>query len=41
MVNERLTEDEAYSKIRKYSMEKRVSMREISEFIVISSEFKS
>lgn len=41
MVNERLTEDEAYSKIRKYSMEKRVSMREISEFIVISNEFKS
>lgn len=41
LVNERLTEDEAYSKIRKYSMEKRVSMREISEFIVISNEFKS
>lgn len=37
MLNERLTEDEAYSKIRKYSMEKRVSMREIAEFIVISN----
>lgn len=41
MINEKLTEDEAYSKIRKYSMEKRVSMREISEFIIISNEFKS
>ncbi len=41
MINEKLTEDEAYSKIRKYSMEKRVSMREIAEFIVISNEFKN
>lgn len=41
MVNENLTEDEAYAKIRKYSMEKRVTMREISEFIIISYKFKS
>ncbi|MGL6104556.1 ANTAR domain-containing response regulator [Romboutsia sp.] len=40
MVNENLTEDEAYSKIRKYSMEKRVTMREISEFIIVSYKFK-
>lgn len=41
MVNENLTEEEAYSKIRKYSMEKRVTMREISEFIIISYKFKT
>lgn len=41
MVNENLTEEEAYSKIRKYSMEKRVTMREIAEFIIISYKFKS
>lgn len=41
MVNENLTEDEAYARIRKYSMEKRVTMREISEFIIVSYKFKS
>lgn len=40
MLNENLNEDDAYSKIRKYSMEKRVTMREIAEFIIISNEFK-
>ena len=40
MINENLSEDDAYSKIRKYSMEKRVTMREIAEFITISNEFK-
>jgi len=40
MLNENLTEEEAYSKIRKYSMEKRVTMREISEFIIISNKYK-
>lgn len=41
MVNENLTEEEAYSRIRKYSMEKRVTMREISEFIIVSYKFKT
>ncbi len=40
MVNDKLTEEEAYSRIRKYSMEKRVTMREIAEFIIISNKFK-
>lgn len=40
MVNENINENEAYSKIRKYSMEKRVTMREIAEFITISNDFK-
>ena len=40
MVNENLTEEEAFSRIRKYSMEKRVTMREIAEFIIISYKFK-
>ncbi len=40
MLNENLTEEEAYSRIRKYSMEKRVTMREISEFIIISNKYK-
>lgn len=33
-----LTEEEAYNQIRKYSMDKRKSMREISEAIVLSKE---
>ena len=41
MVNDNLTEDEAYSRIRKYSMEKSVTMREIAEFIIISYKFKN
>ena len=40
MINESLTEDESYSRIRKYSMEKRVTMREIAEFIIVSNDFK-
>ena len=41
MLNENITEDEAYIRIRKYSMEKRVTMREIAEFIIVSNQFKS
>lgn len=39
MKKENISEDEAYAKIRKYSMEKRVSMREIAEFLNISNKF--
>lgn len=41
MLNSNITEDEAYNKIRKYSMEKRVTMREIAEFMIISNKFKN
>ncbi|MFI3209784.1 MAG: ANTAR domain-containing protein [Peptostreptococcaceae bacterium] len=40
MVNEKLTEEESYSKIRKISMQKRVTIREICEYIIISNNFK-
>ncbi|MGL5693904.1 MAG: ANTAR domain-containing response regulator [Peptostreptococcaceae bacterium] len=40
MVSENITEEEAYSKIRKLSMSKSVTMREIAEFIIISNKFK-
>ena len=36
----RLTEEEAYSRIRKYSMDKRKSMREVSEAIILNEEMK-
>lgn len=40
MVEEKLTEEESYSKIRKISMQKRVTIREICEYIIISNNFK-
>ena len=40
MKEENLTEEEAYGRIRKYSMDKRRSMREISEAIILSQEMK-
>lgn len=40
MKQENLTEEEAYSRIRKYSMDKRRSMREVSEAIILSEEMK-
>lgn len=38
MKKERLTEEEAYLKLRKYSMDHRKSMREVAEAIILSSE---
>ena len=35
-----LSEEEAYERIRKYSMDKRKSMREVSEAIILSEEMK-
>jgi len=40
MKEENLTEDEAYKKIRKYSMDKRRSMKEISHAIITASELR-
>lgn len=40
MANENLNEENAYSKIRKLSMQKRLTMREICEYIIISNNFK-
>jgi signal transduction protein with GAF and PtsI domain len=36
----RLNEEEAYNRIRKYSMDKRRSMREVSEAIILSEEMR-
>ncbi len=38
MKKEGLSEEEAYNKIRKYSMDKRRSMREVSEAIILNEE---
>ena len=38
MKKEGLSENEAYNKIRKYSMDKRRSMREVSEAIILNEE---
>ena len=38
MKEENLSEEEAYSRIRKYSMDNRRSMREVSEAIILSKE---
>ena len=35
-----LSEEEAYTRIRKYSMDKRRSMREVSEAIILNAEMK-
>jgi len=40
MSEENLTEEEAYLKIRKYSMDTRKTMREVAEAIILASEMK-
>ena len=40
MREEQLTEEEAYLRIRKYSMDHRKTMREIAEAIILSTEIK-
>ncbi|MBN1871559.1 MAG: GAF and ANTAR domain-containing protein [Candidatus Omnitrophica bacterium] len=40
MKQENLGEEEAYAKIRRYSMDNRRSMREVSEAIILSEEMK-
>ncbi|MDP3790074.1 MAG: GAF and ANTAR domain-containing protein [Candidatus Omnitrophota bacterium] len=41
MKQEHISEEEAYDRIRKYSMDNRRSMREVSEAIVLSNAMKS
>jgi response regulator NasT len=40
MKKEGLTEEEAYNRIRKYSMDNRKSMREIAEAIILTEDMK-
>lgn len=40
MKQENLSEEDAYNRIRKYSMDKRRNMREVSEAIILSEEMK-
>ena len=40
MEEEGLTEEEAYLKIRKYSMDRRKTMREVAEAIILASDMK-
>jgi len=40
MKDEHLTEEEAYLKLRKYSMDHRKTMREVAEAIILSAEIK-
>ncbi|MDD5518863.1 MAG: GAF and ANTAR domain-containing protein [Candidatus Omnitrophota bacterium] len=40
MEEENLTEEEAYLKIRKYSMDSRKTMREVAEAIILSSDMR-
>ena len=40
MKRDSLSEQEAYEKLRKYSMDNRKSMREISEAIILSEDMK-
>jgi signal transduction protein with GAF and PtsI domain len=40
MRQENLSEEDAYNRIRKYSMDKRRSMREVSEAIILNEEIK-
>ncbi|RJO63648.1 MAG: GAF domain-containing protein [Candidatus Omnitrophota bacterium] len=40
MEEEKLTEEEAYLKIRKYSMDRRKTMREVAEAIILASDMK-
>lgn len=41
MRQEQVSEQEAYNRIRKYSMDKRRSMREVSEAIILGEEIKN
>jgi response regulator NasT len=41
MRQENLTEEAAYNLIRKYSMDNRKSMREVSEAIILNEEIKN
>ncbi|MCM8833281.1 MAG: GAF and ANTAR domain-containing protein, partial [Candidatus Omnitrophica bacterium] len=40
MKEENLSEEQAYDKIRKYSMNKRISMKEVAEAIILTYEIK-
>jgi signal transduction protein with GAF and PtsI domain len=40
MQDEKLTEEEAYLKIRKYSMDNRKTMREVAEAIILAADMK-
>ncbi|HOK57086.1 MAG TPA: GAF and ANTAR domain-containing protein [bacterium] len=40
MKEEKLTEEEAYDKIRKFSMNKRISMKEVADAIILAHEIK-
>jgi response regulator NasT len=40
MRDEGLTEEQAYLKIRKYSMDNRKSMREVAEAIILATDMK-
>ncbi len=40
MKEENLTEDQAYNMLRKYSMDRRISMKEVAEAIIIAYELK-
>ena len=40
MKEEALTEEQAYIKLRKYSMDNRKTMREVAEAIILSTEIK-
>jgi signal transduction protein with GAF and PtsI domain len=40
MKEEKISEEEAYNKLRKFSMDKRVSMKEIAEAIILAYEIK-
>ena len=41
MKEENLTEEEAYKKMRKFSMDKRKNMKEIAEAIILAYELKN
>lgn len=40
MKEENLTEEEAYNKLRKFSMDRRMSMKEVAEAIILAHEIK-
>jgi AmiR/NasT family two-component response regulator len=40
MKQQNLSEEEAYNKIRKYSMDHRKSMKEVSEAIILTEDMK-
>ena len=40
MKEEALSEEEAYLKLRKYSMDHRKTMREVAEAIILSAQIK-